>query len=117
MDVTTDVTMNDLVAFFVELGALILLGWWAWRLFPAGAGVRVVTVLVVLAAAIGLWALFAAPTAVYDVPPLAVAVKVLVLGGSALACWSVLHSLPVTLVWAAVVAVNTTLLYVGPFAR
>ena len=114
---TTDVTVNDLVAFFVELGALILLGWWAWRLFPVGAGVRALTVAVVVGTAIGLWALFAAPTAVYEVLPLAVAVKVLVLGGSVLACWAVWRSLPITLVWAAVVGVNTTLLYVGPFAR
>lgn len=101
------VGVNDIVAFFVELGAFTLLGIWAWRLAPESVVARVLAVVVVLGVAAVLWGLFAAPKATYDQPVLAIAVKVLVLGGSALAAYTIL---PVWLAtcWAVLVVVNTT---------
>jgi hypothetical protein len=68
------------------------------------------------AAAVTLWGLFAAPRAVVQVPVLAVLTKVVVLGSAVGAAFVVLP-----LAWAVVVAglvvVNTALTWVGPFAR
>ncbi|MGH8828797.1 MAG: DUF2568 domain-containing protein, partial [Jiangellaceae bacterium] len=68
------------------------------------------------AVAIVLWSLFAAPKSTYDVLAAEVAVKVLVLGGGVLATFALIP-LGWAVVVAIVVAVNTVLLYVGPFAR
>ncbi|NNG37548.1 DUF2568 domain-containing protein [Nakamurella aerolata] len=108
--------VNDVVAFLVELAALTLLGTWAWRAVHGPTPVRVLAVVVVIGAALTLWSLFAAPKATFAIPAAAVAVKALVLGGSVLAAATMLPAL-VVIGWGAVVVLNTTLIYVGPFAR
>lgn len=113
---TQDVNANDVVAFFVEIGALVLLGWWAWQV-PESTGARIACVVVVLAAAIAAWGMFAAPQASIDVPGLALATKVLVLGGSVLAAFALSTSPGWPIGWAVTVLVNTLLMYLGPFAR
>lgn len=100
------VGVNDIVAFFVEIGAFVLLGVWAWRLVPESAVARVLAVIVVLGASAVLWGLFAAPKATYDQPILAIAVKILVLGGSVLAAYTILP-MWVAICWTVVVVVNT----------
>lgn len=100
------VGVNDVVAFFVEIGALVLLGIWAWRLVPESVIGRVLAVVVVLGVSAVLWGLFAAPKATYDQPVLAIAVKILVLGGSILAAYTILPLWAATC-WAVLVVVNT----------
>jgi hypothetical protein len=111
----TDVNANDVVAFVVELGVLVLLGVAGWQ---AGGSTLARTALALglpLAAAL-LWGLFAAPRARVRSRPHQLVTKVLVLGAGVVAGFLVL---PLT--WAAVVAVvvlvNTVLTYVGPLAR
>lgn len=110
-----DITPNDVVAFLVEIAAVIVLAVWGWSL-GTSTGTRVLLAVVIPAVAIALWACFAAPRAVFRVPAAAVAVKVLVLGGAALASFAVL---PVgwAVAFAVVVVVNTLLTWFGPFAR
>jgi hypothetical protein len=109
------ITFNDVVAFLVELAALLALSAWG---FSAGSGPvpKVVLGLGAPAAAIALWSLFAAPRSVYDVPSARLSVKVLVLGAAALASFTLL---PIgwAVAFTIVVVVNTVLLYIGPFAR
>ncbi|CAN7205895.1 DUF2568 domain-containing protein [Terrabacter sp. LjRoot27] len=109
------VNANDVVAFGVEILAVVLLAAWGSTLGTTTAahvlgGVLVPTVAVIL------WGLFAAPRAVVQVPVLGVLTKVVVLGGAAVAAFAVLP-----LAWAVVVAVvvvvNTVLTWFGPFAR
>lgn len=109
------VNANDVVAFGVEILAVVLLAVWGSTLGTTTAahvlgGVLVPTVAVIL------WGLFAAPRAVVQVPVLGVLTKVVVLGGAAVAAFAVLP-----LAWAVVVAVvvvvNTVLTWFGPFAR
>jgi hypothetical protein len=110
-----DIKVNDVVAFLVELAALLALSAWG---FSAGTGVvpKVLLGLGTPAAAIALWSLFAAPKSIYDVPSARLSVKVLVLGAAALASFALL---PIgwAVAFTIVVVVNTVLLYVGPFAR
>ena len=110
-----EVNANDVVAFLVEVLAVVLLAVWGARLGDTTAVHALGGVLVPGAAAV-LWGLFAAPRARFRVPVLAVGTKVLVLGGAVLASWSVLPP-----AWAAavtvVVVVNTLLTWFGPFAR
>lgn len=97
---------NELLAFLVELAALVLLTWWGYRAGDGGF-VGVVVAVVVLAAAVTLWALFAAPRARFRVGLAGVlAVKALVLLGSAVALYALGHRVAGA-VWAAVVVVNT----------
>ena len=109
------VNANDLVAFGVEVLAVVLLAAWGAHLGSSTAA-HVLGGVLVPAVAVVLWALFAAPRARVRVPALVVATKVLVLGAAVLAAWSLLSP-----VWAAVVTVmvvvNTLLTWVGPFAR
>lgn len=109
------ITVNDLVALLVELAAVVILCLWGFR-----TGSHVTTSLLlglgVPAVAIAAWALFAAPRSAYDVRALEIAVKVLVLGGAALASFTLIPT-GLAIAFAAIVAVNTTLVYVGPFAR
>ena len=110
-----DVNANDVVAFLVEMGVLVLLA-------MAGAQVdgptvlRVALAVVLPVAAAVLWGLFAAPRARIRSVPLQLATKVLVLGAGVAAGYFVLPG-----AWAVafmvVVLVNTALMYVGPFAR
>lgn len=113
---TREVNANDLLAFFVEVAAVVLIGMGAWRLPASGVLVRGLTVVVLVGMVITLWALFAAPKATIDEPALAVAVRVLVMAASAVAAYGVL-STPLASAWTVVAAVNTLLVYVGPFAR
>ncbi len=110
-----DVNANDVVAFFVEIGALVLLA-------SAGAGVdgpmvlRVALAVALPLVAAALWGLFAAPRALIRSVPLKLATIVLVLGAGVAAGYLVLPG-----AWAVafmvVVLVNTVLIYVGPFSR
>ena len=109
------VNANDLLAFGVEVLAVVLLAVWGAHL----GGTTVAHVLggiLVPGGAVVLWGLFAAPRARVRVPALVVATKVLVLGTAVLVAWSLLSP-----VWAAVVSVvvvlNTLLMWVGPFAH
>ncbi|SIS19458.1 YrdB family protein [Williamsia sterculiae] len=113
---TDNANANDVVAFLVEMGTLVFLGLWAWRLGEVKWS-RGVTVVVVVGAAVILWGLFASPRATFDVPVAEVAVKVMVLGGGILAAFAAISSVPIAVAWGAVVVVNTILIYVGPFAR
>lgn len=113
---THEVNLNDVVAFLVEVAALVLLGAWAWRTAPDAKLAKVLGVLVVVGAAVVLWGLFAAPHATFDVPALALAVKVLVLGGSVLAAYTLLPA-AAAIGYGVIVVANTALMYAGPFAR
>lgn len=110
-----EVTGNDAVAFFVEVAAIVVLGVWG---FHVGSDTldHVTLGIGVPALATTLWALFAAPKCYYDHPTTRLLVKILVLGGAALAAFVVLP-LGWALAFAVLVALNTVLLYVGPFAR
>jgi hypothetical protein len=110
-----DVNANDVLAFAVEVLAVVLLAAWGATLGTTPAA-HVLGGVLVPAAAIVAWSLFAAPRAVVRVSALAVATKVLVLGGAALASFAVLP--PGWAVTATVViVVNTVLTWIGPFAR
>ena len=110
-----DVNANDVVAFLVEIGVLILLA-------SAGAQVdgppvlRVALAVALPLVAAALWGLFAAPRALIRSVPLKLATIVLVLGAGVAAGYLVLPG-----AWAVafmvVVLVNTVLIYVGPFSR
>ena len=75
---------------------------WGWR-SGSGAGRWLLAAGAPLGAAV-LWGAFAAPRARFDVPALAVAVKLLVLGGAVLALLVMGHPW-----WAAVLAVASLL--------
>lgn len=112
---TTNVNANDVVAFGVEVLAVVLLAVWGASIGTTTAA-HVIGGILVPAVGIALWGCFAAPRAVVRVPALAVATKVLVLGGAALASFMVL---PVgwAVVLTVVIVVNTLLTWVGPFSR
>ncbi|MFJ3086431.1 YrdB family protein [Streptomyces sp. NPDC086838] len=99
---------NELLALLLELVALGCLFGWGFSLAD-NLAVRSLLGCAVLAAAIVLWALFAAPRARFR-PPLAgvLAVKALVLGGGAFALYGVGHPTAAA-VMGAVVVVNTAL--------
>src|ERR1035437_9192832 len=84
----SDITVNDVVAFLVELAAILALSAWGFR---AGSGLvpKVLLGLGTPAAAIALWNMFAAPRSVFAVPAARLSVKVLVLGAAALASFTV----------------------------
>ncbi|MFJ7625368.1 YrdB family protein [Streptomyces sp. NPDC097595] len=99
---------NELLAFLLELAAVACLFWWGFSLAD-NLAVQLLTGTAVLAAAVALWGLFAAPRARFR-PPLAgvLAVKALVLGGGALALYGVGHPVAAVALGAVVVA-NTAL--------
>ncbi|MEU2250548.1 YrdB family protein [Streptomyces sp. NPDC019224] len=99
---------NELLAFLLELVASGCLFWWGFSLADNPAA-RLLLGSAVLAVALVLWALFAAPRARFR-PPLAgvLAVKALVLGGGACALYGVGHP-AAGAVMGAVVVVNTVL--------
>ena len=76
------------MAFLAELGALAVLAAWGWSAGGSTA-VRLLLAVSVPAAAAVLWGLFAAPRAVVHVVAVAVLVKIVVLGGAALALLAV----------------------------
>lgn len=77
---------NELLAFLLEVAALACLFWWGFALAD-NLALQLLTGTAVLAAAVVLWGLFAAPRARFR-PPLAgvLAVKALVLGGEPSRC-------------------------------
>lgn len=99
------VGVHDVVAFFVEICALVLLGAWAWRMAPGAVLARSAALVVVIGAAVLLWSLFAAPRATFDMPVAAIAVKALVLGGSVLAAYAMVPVLLATC-FAVLVVIN-----------
>ena len=110
-----DVNLNDVVAFLVEIAALVLLAVAGWELGSSTPLRWVLAVGLPLVAAV-LWGLFAAPRAHVRSPPLRLGTQLLVLGGGVVGGF-----LALPLVWAVVVAlvvaVNTLLAHVGPFAH
>lgn len=112
-----DITVNDMVAFVVEVLAMASLAIWGWRLAGDGPlALKALGMLGVLAVAVTLWALFVSPQSVFSVPLLEVLLRILVLTAGILAFGAITRPS-----WAIVVgviaAVNTLLIYVGPFAR
>ncbi|MGW5927927.1 YrdB family protein [Streptomyces anulatus] len=97
---------NEVLAFLLELVAIGCLARWGFTAVD-GVLVPVLLGLGVPAAAMPLWGLFAAPRARFR-PPLAgvLAVKALVLGGSAAAVYGTGHPV-VAGVFAVVLALNT----------
>lgn len=110
-----DVTPNDVLAFAVEMAALVALSAWGFRTGTTRTTSWLLGLGTPLAAAAA-WGLFAAPQARFDVPAVAVVTKVVVLGG-ALAAARTLLSTTTWVVVALVVIANTVLLYVGPWTR
>ncbi|HEY6738431.1 MAG TPA: YrdB family protein [Actinopolymorphaceae bacterium] len=106
---------NDLVAFVVEIGALVALCAWGLRTGPS-LWSKLLLGIGVPSLAIALWAFFAAPRAPCRVLTAEILVKILVLGGAAAACYA-LFPLGWAVLVTVVVTVNTILLYVGPWAR
>lgn len=99
---------NEVLAFLVELAALACLFWWGFTLGDALV-VQLLLGTALLALAITLWALFAAPRARVRLPLVGVlAVKAVVLGGGAFALYGVGHPVAAA-VMAVVVVVNTGL--------
>lgn len=104
-------SVNLAVVFLVELGALVALGFAGWKI---GAGpVRVLLAILLPVAAAVLWGLFAAPRRRFQVPAARPVVKVLVLGGAAVALFA-LAPLAVAVVFAAVALLSTVLAAVLP---
>ncbi|WUQ34277.1 YrdB family protein [Streptomyces sp. NBC_00234] len=99
---------NEVLAFFLELAALACLGWWGFAT-PDGTVARLLLGVGTPAAAIVLWALFAAPRARFSLPLAGVLlVKAVVLGGGALAVLGLGHPLA-ALTFAVVLVANTGL--------
>ncbi|MFC5909110.1 YrdB family protein [Streptacidiphilus monticola] len=92
---------NELLAFVIEVLALLALGWWG-----AHAAGWWLALLLPLAAAV-LWGLFAAPKATFRVAlPAVLAVKAVVFGG-AVAALAGLHQPTLAWVFGVVAAANT----------
>lgn len=100
--------LNEGLAFVFELIALVALGWWGFHLGPNTAD-HVLLGIGMPLLAIVLWGLFAAPRSVVRTPMIGVlSVKVVVFGGAAFGLWfSATHVLAI--VFAVLVAVNTTI--------
>ena len=111
----SDVNANDFVALMVEILVFALLVTAGWQA-DAPTLVRILLAVGLPVTAAVLWGLFAAPRARVRYKPLQQVTKLVVLGAGVVAGFLVLP-----LVWAvivaAVVVVNTVLIYVGPFAR
>jgi len=111
----SEVTANDFVALIVEIAVLALLiaaGWQA----DASTLVRIVLAVGLPVIAVVLWGLFAAPRARIRSAAMQLVTKVVVLGAGVVAGFLVLPPVLAVIV-AAVIVVNTVLMYVGPFAR
>ncbi len=92
MDTSIWRTANLALAFAMELVALGALGWWGART-GGPLPMKILLAIAIPAVAAVLWALFAAPTATYQVPALAVATKIVVFGAASLALWQLDHRL------------------------
>lgn len=99
-------TVNEGLAFLLEVLALVALGYWGWHT-GSGTPVKVLLVIGVPLLAAVLWGLFAAPRARFRVPLGAVlAVKALVFGAATAALYATGHPVLGT-VFAVVVGANT----------
>ncbi|MEV3931175.1 YrdB family protein [Streptomyces sp. NPDC049944] len=97
---------NEMLAFVLELVAIGALAWWGLTV-PEGVAASVALGVGTPAAAVVLWALFAAPRARFPLPLAGVlAVKTVVLGSGAAAVYGTGH--PVAAVVLAVVLVANT---------
>ncbi|MFF3394268.1 YrdB family protein [Streptomyces sp. NPDC002669] len=97
---------NELLAFLVELAALVMLSWWG---FTAGddTAVHLLLGLGAPAAAAAVWGLFAAPRARFQLPLAGVLlVKAVVLGGGVYAVHAMGHT-EAAVLFGIVVAANT----------
>uniref|UniRef100_A0AAU2JP98 YrdB family protein n=1 Tax=Streptomyces sp. NBC_00049 TaxID=2903617 RepID=A0AAU2JP98_9ACTN len=100
--------LNDLLAFFLEVFALVMLALWGYRQGGGWIGGVLLGTAAAAAAAL-LWGAFAAPKARYKVPlPAVLAVKAVVFGAAALAVAG-LGQRPQALWFAAIALVNTAL--------
>lgn len=98
--------VNEVLAFLLELAALVCLGWWGFGT-GHGAVTHVALGVGVPLAAIVLWALFAAPKArLRPGLPGVLLVKALVLGGGAVAVYARGHHVA-GIVLAVVIVANT----------
>jgi hypothetical protein len=109
------------LAFLAELGALVALGHWGLAVGGSTAVRLLLAVGAPLTAAV-LWGLFAAPRATFDVPVLAVAVKLLVFGSAVLALVTTGHprlaaALGVVALLSSVLSTPPTGAVTGPAAR
>ncbi len=97
---------NELLAFLLEIVALLILSDWGWHR-GASTGTRLLQAIAVPLVAAVIWGLFAAPKARIPVPlPGQLAVKALVFGAAAWALFDL--RLPILgMVFAVIVAVNT----------
>ncbi|MEU7056205.1 YrdB family protein [Streptomyces sp. NPDC046197] len=110
--------VNEVLAFLIELTALVCLGWWGFGAGHEGA-VRILLGAGTPLLAVVVWGLFAAPRArLRPRLPLVLLVKAVVLGGGAAALGAVGHPVAAG-VLAAVTFVNTALAEVfrSPAAR
>jgi len=103
------------LAFVLEVAALVILSVWGFRAGESTA-TRVFLGVGTPAAAITLWWLYAAPRSRYDLPAAEFAVKVLVLGGAALASFALVPA-GWAVAFTSLLTINLLLMYVGPFAR
>lgn len=112
-----DVNANDQLAFVVEVVAFVSLGIWGWR---RGRGRslawKLLGMLGALTVCVVLWALFVSPEAVFAVPVAEVLLRVAILTCGVLAFGSLTRP-RWAVVFGVVTAVNTVLIYLGPFAR
>ncbi|MET8949541.1 YrdB family protein [Streptomyces sp. NPDC004393] len=100
--------VNEVLAFLIELAALVCLGWWGFGAGHEGV-LRIVLGVATPALAVVVWGLFAAPRArLRPGLPLVLVVKAVVLGGGAAALYAVGHPVAAG-VLAAVTLVNTAL--------
>jgi hypothetical protein len=105
---------NLALAFAMELVALGVLGWWGWRTGSSTA-LRLLLAIGLPVVAIVLWSQFAAPNAAHSTTVRAVATKVLVLGGSALALWTLGQRIA-AVGFVVVVVANLAIIRVGDLA-
>jgi hypothetical protein len=100
--------LNEGLAFLFEIVALVAISWWGFHIGPNTAD-RVLLGIGMPLLAIVLWGLFAAPKSAVRTPMVGVlSVKVVVFGAAAVGLW--LSGLPVlAVVFAVLVAVNTTI--------
>jgi hypothetical protein len=112
-----DVNANDIVAFLVEVVAFVSLGIWGWQLGSGGPLLhKWIGLIAVLVVAVALWALFVSPQSVFDVPVLEVVLRIVILGAGVVAL-GIITNLGWGIAFGVVAAVNTALVYFGPFAR
>lgn len=105
-------SVNLVVVFLVELCALLALAYAGWEVGTGPVGRVLLAIILPVVAGI-LWGLFASPRPRFPVSGARPAVKVLVLGGAAVALFA-LAPLAVAVVFAAVTVVSAVLAAVLP---